>query len=289
VGRLDGKVAVITGVGRGQGRSHAIRLAEEGADIIGVDSLTDVDTTSYAMATQEDLDETTVLVEKTGRRAILSRADVRDREGLQRAVTAGVAELGRLDIVCANAGIMPIGRPLWEISAQQWQDVIDINLTGVFNTLAVTVPAVRAAGNGGSIILTASAAALRFGLHLGDYSATKAGVIALAKTLANEVAAERIRVNAICPGAVATPMITTNAQLFKLFRPDLQNPTLQDCEPAFKTLMPMVVRGWCPKTCRTWWCFWPAMRRPPSPEPRCRSTRALSTDKQRIRRHEPNH
>jgi SDR family mycofactocin-dependent oxidoreductase len=239
VGRRDGKVAVITGVGRGQGRSHAIRLAEEGADIIGVDSLTDVDTTSYAMATQEDLDETTVLVEKTGRRAILSRADVRDREGLQRAVTAGVAELGRLDIVCANAGIMPIGRQLWEISAQQWQDVIDINLTGVFNTLAVTVPAVRAAGNGGSIILTASAAALRFGLHLGDYSATKAGVIALAKTLANEVAAERIRVNAICPGAVATPMITTNAQLFKLFRPDLQNPTLQDCEPAFKTLMPM--------------------------------------------------
>jgi SDR family mycofactocin-dependent oxidoreductase len=239
VGRLEGKVAFITGVGRGQGRSHAIRLAEEGADIIGVDSLTDVDTTSYAMATQDDLDETTVLVEKTGRRALLSRADVRDREGLQRAVTSGVAELGRLDIVCANAGIMPIGRSIWEISAQQWQDVIDTNLTGVFNTLAVTVPAMRAAGNGGSIIVTASAAALRFGLHLGDYAATKAGVIALAKTLANEVAAERIRVNAICPGAVATPMVTANEQLFKLFRPDLENPTLQDCEPVFKTLMPM--------------------------------------------------
>jgi SDR family mycofactocin-dependent oxidoreductase len=239
VGRLEGRVAFITGVGRGQGRSHAIRLAEEGADIIGVDSLTDVDTTSYAMATQDDLDETTVLVEKTGRRALLSRADVRNREGLQRAVTSGVAELGRLDIVCANAGIMPIGRSIWEISAQQWQDVIDTNLTGVFNTLAVTVPAIRAAGNGGSIIVTASAAALRFGLHLGDYAATKAGVIALAKTLANEVAAERIRVNAICPGAVATPMVTANEQLFKLFRPDLENPSLQDCEPVFKTLMPM--------------------------------------------------
>lgn len=239
MGRLEGKVAFITGVARGQGRSHAVRLAEEGADIIGVDSLTDVATTAYAMATQEDLDETTILVEKTGRRALLSQADVRDREGLQRAVTDGVAELGRLDIVCGNAGIMPIGRPLWEISAQQWQDVMDVNLTGVFNTLGVTVPAIRAAGNGGSIILTASAAALRFGLHLGDYSATKAGVVALAKTLANEVAAERIRVNAICPGAVATPMITANEELFKLFRPDLDQPTLQDCEPAFKTLMPM--------------------------------------------------
>jgi SDR family mycofactocin-dependent oxidoreductase len=239
VGRLEGKVAFITGVARGQGRSHAVRLAEEGADIVGIDALTDFGTTAYPMPTQDDLDETTVLVEKTGRRAMLTRADVRDREGLQRAVADGVDEFGRLDIVCANAGIMPIGRPLWEMSAQQWQCVIDINLTGVFNTLAVTVPPMRSAGNGGSIIVTASAAALRFSANLGDYSATKAAVVALAKTLANEVAAERIRVNAICPGAVATPMISENDELFKLFRPDIEHPTLQDCEPVFKTLMPM--------------------------------------------------
>jgi SDR family mycofactocin-dependent oxidoreductase len=237
--RLTGKVAFITGVARGQGRSHAIRLAEEGADIIGIDSLTEVGSAGYAMATQDDLDETTVLIEKTGRRAVLSQADVRDREGLHHAVADGVAELGTVNIVCANAGILTIGRPLWEISPQQWQDAVDINLTGVFNTLAAAVPVMRAAGVGGSIILTASAAALRFGLHLGAYSATKAGVIALAKTLANEVAAEGIRVNAICPGTVATPMVTDNENLYKVFRPDLDHPTLQDCEAAFGALMPM--------------------------------------------------
>lgn len=239
MGRLAGRVAFITGVARGQGRSHAVRLAEEGADIIGIDALTDVGSTGYAMATQDDLDETSVLVKKTGRRALLSRADVRDREGLHRAVADGVAELGEMTIVCANAGILTVGRPLWEISPQQWQDVMDINLTGVFNTLAVTVPVMRAAGGGGSIILTASAAGLRFGLHLGDYAAAKAGVIALAKTLANEVAADGIRVNAICPGTVATPMVTDNPHLFKLFRPDLDHPTLQDCEAGLGALMPM--------------------------------------------------
>ncbi len=239
MGRVEGKVAFVTGVARGQGRSHAIRLAEEGADIIGVDVLGDIDTMAYPMGTQEEMDETARLVEKTGRAALLSRADVRDREALQRAVSAGVAELGRLDIVCANAGISPPGGPVWTISPQQWQDVIDINLTGVFNTLAVTVPPMRAAGNGGCIIITASGAGLRSVQNLGDYNASKHGVIGLAQTLANELAGEGIRVDVIAPGTVGTPMVTANTAQFKVFRPDLDNPTLEDCTPIFERIMPM--------------------------------------------------
>ncbi len=239
VGRVAGKVAFITGVARGQGRAHAVRLAEEGADIIGVDVLTDFDTMGYPMASQDDLDETANLIEKTGRGAILSRADVRDREGLRAAMAAGVKEFGRLDIVCANAGISPPGAPLWEITQKEWNDVIGTNLTGVFNTLAVTVPAVLAAGNGGSIILTASVAALRSAQNLADYNAAKHGVVGLAQTLANEVAKERIRVNVICPGTVNTPMVTANSAQFKVFRPDLENPTLEDCRGLFEFMSPM--------------------------------------------------
>lgn len=239
MGRVDGKVAFITGVARGQGRSHAVRLAEEGADIVGVDALVGFDTMPYPMGTQDDMEETARLIEKTGRTALLTRADVRDRDALQEAVSTGVAELGRLDIVCANAGISPPGGPVWTIPAQQWQDVIDINLTGVFNTLAVTVPAIQAAGNGGSIIVTASGAGLRSAQNLGDYNASKHAVVGLAQTLANEVAKEGIRVNVIAPGTVNTPMVTANEVQFKVFRPDLENPTLEDCRGIFEMIMPM--------------------------------------------------
>ena len=239
MGRINGKVAFITGVARGQGRSHAVRLAEEGADIIGVDALRELDTMPYPMGTQEDLDETARLIEKTGRRAILSQADVRDHDALQNAVSAGVAELGRLDIVCANAGISPPGGPVWTIPLQQWRDVIDVNLTGVFHTLAVTVPVIRDAGRGGSIIVTASGAGLRSAQNLGDYNASKHGVVGLAQTLANEVAREGIRVNVIAPGTVDTPMVTANDVQFKVFRPDLADPKLDDCIDIFKMIMPM--------------------------------------------------
>lgn len=239
MGRVEGKVAFITGVARGQGRSHAVRLAEEGADIIGVDACTPVDTMPYPMGTQDDLDETARLVEKTGRKAVLTRADVRDRDIVQQAVSDGVTELGRLDIVCANAGISPPGGPVWTISSQQWRDVIDINLTGVFNTLSATVPAIQAAGNGGSIVVTSSGAGLRAAQNLGDYNASKHAVVGLAQTLANEVAKEGIRVNVIAPGTVDTPMVTANDVQFRVFRPDLQNPKLEDCMDIFKMIMPM--------------------------------------------------
>jgi (+)-trans-carveol dehydrogenase len=239
MGRVAGKVAFITGVGRGQGRSHALRLAEEGADIIGVDALVDYDTVNYAMASEADLEESAALIEKTGQRAILTRADVRDRAALQSAVNAGVAELGRLDIVCANAGISPPGGPLWTISSEEWKDVLDVNLTGVFNTLAATVPAIQAGARGGSIIVTASGAGLRSVQNLADYNASKHGVVGLAQTLANEVAKQQIRVNVICPGTVGTPMVTANEVQFKLFRPDLEAPTLEDCKPVYEMIMPM--------------------------------------------------
>jgi (+)-trans-carveol dehydrogenase len=239
MGMLDGKVAFITGAARGQGRSHAVRLAAEGADIIGVDALRDYTTIAYPMGTKDDLDETARLVEKAGRRMIARTADVRDRQALTDAVAEGISVFGKLDIVAVNAGICPPGARLWHIPPQEWDDVIGVNLTGAFNTLAAVVPPMRAAGNGGSIIVTSSGAGLKGVQNLAGYNASKWGIIGLAKTLANELAKERIRVNVLCPGTVGTPMITANEKQFAIFRPDLEHPTLEDCVPAFEALMPM--------------------------------------------------
>ncbi len=239
-GRLEGKVAFITGIGRGQGRSHAVRLAEEGADIIGVDALVSHASVPYPMADEADLEETVRLVEKYDRRIVAHRADVRDRDGLAAALADGVSQLGgRLDIVAANAGVSPAGAPLWELSAAEWDEVIGINLSGVFNTLAVSIPLMLQAGNGGSIVVTSSGAALRNPPGLADYNASKHGAIGLALTAANELAPRGIRVNAICPGTVDTPMVSANAGTWKLFRPDLENPTLEDARPVFASIMPM--------------------------------------------------
>jgi (+)-trans-carveol dehydrogenase len=235
---LEGKVAFITGVARGQGRSHAVRLAEEGVDIIGVDALTGYDTIAYPMGSREELDETVQLVEKQGRRMIATEADVRDLASLESAVAAGVEEFGRLDIVAANAGISPPGTPLWQLPPQEWQDVIDVNLTGVFNTLRASVPHMLEAGNGGSIVITSSGAGLKAVQNLADYNSSKFGVIGLGKTAANELAPYKIRVNMICPSTVATPMVLNDA-LYRLFRPDLENPTVDDAAEVFTQMNPL--------------------------------------------------
>jgi SDR family mycofactocin-dependent oxidoreductase len=205
-GRVAGKVAFVTGAGRGQGRSHAIRLAEEGADIIAVDILSDYDTVGYGMSTEADLAETVKAVEALDRRIIASKADVRDLGALRQAVDAGVAELGKLDIVCANAGICTV--QAWdEVTPKVWQDTIDTNLTGVWNTLLVSIPHLLANG-GGSIIATSSTAGIKGLPFLGPYVAAKHGVVGICRSLANELADKSIRVNTVHPTGVDTPMVT---------------------------------------------------------------------------------
>ncbi len=205
-GRVAGKVAFITGAGRGQGRSHAIRLAEEGADIIAVDICRDYGTVPYAMATEGDLAQTVKAVEALDRRIVATRADVRDAAALRAAVDDGVAQLGRLDIVSANAGICTVQS--WdEVTPAVWQDTLDTNLTGVWNTMVVSVPHLIAAG-GGSIICTSSTAGIKGLPYLAPYVAAKHGVVGIARTMANELAHHKIRVNTVHPTGVDTPMGT---------------------------------------------------------------------------------
>ena len=231
--RLQGKVAFITGAARGQGRAEAVRFAEEGADIIAVDLCAQVDSVVYPMSTPEDLAETVRLVEATGRRIVAVQADVRDKEALKKALDAGVAELRRLDIVIANAGIWS-GAPAVEMSSRTWQDMIDINLTGVWNTCQVAIPHLVAAGSG-SMTLISSTAGLGGSANIVHYAAAKHGVVGVMRSLAKELAPHNIRVNTIHPTSVATDMLHNDA-MFKLFRPDLENPTLEDAEAAFGTL-----------------------------------------------------
>ena len=205
-GRVAGKVAFITGAARGQGRAHAIRLAEEGADIIAIDICRDYDTVGYPLATEADLAETVKAVEALDRRIVASVADVRDAGALKAAVDDGVAQLGRLDIVSANAGICTIQS--WdEVTPQVWQDTLDTNLTGVWNTMVVSVPHLIAAG-GGSIICTSSTAGIKGLPYLAPYVAAKHGIVGIARTMANELARHSIRVNTVHPTGVDTPMGT---------------------------------------------------------------------------------
>lgn len=233
-GRVEGKVAFITGAARGQGRAHAVRLAEEGADIIAVDICRDLPTIGYPMGTADELAETASLVEKLDRRIVTYEVDVRDPAALSDAVSGGISELGRLDTVVANAAAL--GRTDgWKITQEQWDETIDINLTGVFNTCMATIPHLVNQGEGGSVIMTGSLAASKGLRNLGHYVAAKHGVVGLMRVLANELAEHWIRVNVVNPNAVDTPMVH-NIDTYKMFTPHLDNPTREDASEAFRGL-----------------------------------------------------
>jgi SDR family mycofactocin-dependent oxidoreductase len=210
--RLEGKVAFITGIGRGQGRSHAVRLASEGADIIGVDICADFESVGYPMSSEADLAETVKLVEAQDRRIVARVADVRDLPALRQVVEDGVAQLGRLDFVVANAGISPghFRATTPEEDKQAWDDVIGVNLTGVWNATQAGIPHIVAGGRGGSIVLTGSTAGLR-GMGGGGYGVAKHGVVGIMRGLANDLAPQSIRVNVVHPTAVNTMMATNDA------------------------------------------------------------------------------
>jgi SDR family mycofactocin-dependent oxidoreductase len=217
MGLLEGRVAVVSGAARGQGRSHAIRLAEEGADIIAFDVCADVETVPYSLATPDELQETVTEVEELGQRIVATRTDVRDGAAVTKAIDDGVAELGRLDIVVANHGITSFV-PAQEMTEEAWETMIAINLSGVWRVVRASLPHLIGAGRGGSIILTSSSSA-HIGLpNLNHYSAAKAGVVGLMQSLAVELGPHMIRVNTIHPTTVNTPM-ALNQATYDLFLP----------------------------------------------------------------------
>jgi (+)-trans-carveol dehydrogenase len=233
-GRVEGKVAFVTGAARNQGRSHALRLAQEGADIIAVDICEPVPSIEmYPPATEEDLEQTAKLIEELDRRVVTTTVDVRDSAALQAAVDAGVAELGRLDIVCANAGVFEI-QPALELTDAAWREMIDINLTGVWNTCRAALPHLIEGGRGGSIVITSSTAGLKGTPNTVHYTAAKHGVVGIMRTLANEFAAHSIRCNTVHPTGVDTVMIQ-NEKTWGLFEPDNPHPTRESAAPIFES------------------------------------------------------
>jgi SDR family mycofactocin-dependent oxidoreductase len=210
---LEGRVAFITGAARGQGRAHAIRLAEDGADIIAIDVCRPVsDTITYPLGSSEELAETVRAVEATGRKVLAREVDIRDLAALQKVVADGIEQFGRLDIVVANAGVLSWGR-MHEMSEEQWDTVIDINLNGSWRTIRAAAPAMIEAGNGGSIVIVSSSAGLKATPGNGHYSASKHGLVALTNALAIELGEFGIRVNSIHPYSIETPMVEKKAMM----------------------------------------------------------------------------
>jgi (+)-trans-carveol dehydrogenase len=239
MGRVEGKVAFITGAARGQGRSHAIRLAEEGADIIAVDICGPVASTVGKPTTEADLAQTAKEVEARDRRIVWSKVDVRDLDALQAAVDSGVKELGRLDIVCANAGTWTYGMS-HELSPAEWKETIDIVLTGAWNTTKATTPFLIEQAQGGSIIITSSLQGIKGSQNVSHYSAAKHGVVGLMRCLASELGPHWIRVNTVNPGVVSTDLIHNKAT-YQLFAPELEDPPRELIAERMKALTVMPV------------------------------------------------
>lgn len=228
MGKLEGKAAFITGAARGQGRSHAVRLAEEGADIVAIDVLqTSELKLAYPLATQDDLDQTVKLVENLGRRIIPIVADVRDADAMHAAAKTAFNSFERIDIVVANAGLMIGLTPLLEMTPKEWEQTVGSNLTGHFHAIHAAAPYIIHGGRGGAIVLTASAAAMMGFPNTGAYTAAKTGVVGLMRVAAAELGQHNIRVNAICPTNVGTDFIL-NEPTYRVFCPDIENPTIED-------------------------------------------------------------
>ena len=234
MGSLEGKVAFVTGAARGQGRSHAVRMAQEGADIVAFDLCAPVAGVTYPPSTPEDLAETARLVEATGRRILARVGDVRDFASVESVVNDGIEAFGRLDVVIANAGVAT-SDSLLTCTPAVWREVVDIDLTGAFHTLAAGVRPMVAQGDGGAVVLISSMLGLRSTGGVPAYTAAKHGLVGLMRSAAHDLAPHRIRVNSVHPGNVRTPMVENEA-MFRLFRPDLPEPTLQDAAPGLASL-----------------------------------------------------
>ncbi|MEU6192217.1 mycofactocin-coupled SDR family oxidoreductase [Streptomyces sp. NPDC047061] len=231
--RFKDKVVFITGVARGQGRQHAVRFAREGAHVIGLDIADTIPTVHYPSAAKSDLDETVRLIKEAGGQSVIHQGDVRNQDAVTAVVQAGMERFGRIDVVLPTAGITSLGR-LWELDDAQWDELIGINLTGVWRTLRATIPHMIEGGNGGSIVLTGSIAGLIGMPGLAHYAASKHGVNGLMRSLANELAPHGIRVNSVNPTNVATPMIL-NDVTYQHFRPDVPGATQEDAIAAFSS------------------------------------------------------
>ena len=234
MGRMDGKVALITGAARGQGRAHAVRLAQEGADVIVLDVCATIASTAYTGPTPADLEHTASLIRGCGRRAIAREADVRDTGALQRVVEEGIAELGHIDTVCANAGISFL-KPAWELTDDEWQRVIDINLTGAFKTARAAIPHMIERGAGGSLIFISSVGGLVGIPNITRTFASKHGLVGLMRSLAAELAPHNIRANSVHPGTVRTPMIDS-PELFRQMAPDGVEPPREQIMSMYQSL-----------------------------------------------------